>query len=53
MLWNLDLANVYITTSSAQRTIFFSPAKITVKRMEQNLDLAKSSYNEHNWQAQR
>ena len=32
-------------------TIFFSPAKITVKCMEQNLDLRNPRYNEHNPQA--
>ena len=31
-----------ITKSSVQQTIFFSPAKITSKCMEQNLDLTKS-----------
>ena len=35
--WNLDLTNLYITKSSVQRTILFSPVK--VKCMEQNLDI--------------
>ena len=36
---NLDLTNLYITQSSVQRTIFFSPAKATVKCEEENLDI--------------
>ena len=37
--WNLDLTNLYITKSSVLRMIFFSPVKITVKYIEQNLDI--------------
>ena len=45
---NLDLTNLYLTKSSLYRTIFFSPAKVTVKCMEhnpdiKNLDITKSS----------
>jgi len=44
-----QLTNLYITKSSVYWTIFLSPAKITVKCMEQNLELTKSRrYNEHN-----
>ena len=32
----------YITNSLLQRTIFFNLAKVTVRCMEQNLDLRKS-----------
>ena len=37
--WNFDLTNLYIMKSLVLRMIFFSLAKITVKCMEQNLDL--------------
>ena len=37
--WNLDLTNLYLTNSSVWRTICFGPTKVTVKCMEQNLDL--------------
>ena len=36
--WNLNKTSLYITKSSVQRTIFFSPA--IVKYMKKNLDIA-------------
>ena len=42
--WNLDKTNLYITKSSVQRTIFFTP--VVVKYMKKDLDITKLRYNE-------
>ena len=49
--WNLDSTIPYIyffnkVLGIIQLTIFFSPAKITIQCMEQNLDITKSRFNE-------
>ena len=43
--WNLDIANVYITKSSVQRTILYAP--VIAKYVEKNLDISKPRYSEH------
>ena len=43
--WNLDIANVYITKSSVQRTILYAP--VIAKYVEKNLDIWKPRYSEH------
>ena len=42
--WNLDKTNLYITKSSVQRTIFFTP--VVVKYMKKDLDITKLRYSE-------